>query len=232
MRLVSSARVLVLALVSTAFLGCGGGGGASAPGAGAGGPLPEIPYDANSFIVKSRFTAEISTDASGAMKVAAVGNPVNIPVTVINAPNVKVTFDTSGFVVPAVSNQVLSFGTLKLTELMDNNLKVCGADGKTRCSGAAVRMYTTGVAGSGVYSAADGWGAPIVATNAAGQSLRVGLGAENAAVVQSQSFANGKNVFRLSDFTSASDYGVSADFTDAGAGDYSTTLVIEFGLVP
>jgi hypothetical protein len=60
--------------------------------------------------------------------------------------------------------------------------------------------------------------------------LTVGLGAANAAVVQKISIAANKHVLHLSDFPS-SQYQMRTDFTEAGAGSYSTTLVIEYGLL-
>jgi hypothetical protein len=60
--------------------------------------------------------------------------------------------------------------------------------------------------------------------------LTVGLGAANAAVMQTISIAATKRVVRLSDFSPMPNYNIKFDFTDAGAGDYSTTIVLEYGL--
>ena len=43
--------------------------------------------------------------------------------------------------------------------------------------------------------------------------------------------ANNKNTLQLADFPNPK-YGVKVDFTDAGAGSYSSTLVVEYLLAP
>jgi hypothetical protein len=114
---------------------------------------------------------------------------------------------------------------------MDNNLNVCGTNGHTHCGTALIRMYTTGQPGAGLYNTTDQFGAPITAGPVT-TLLPVGLGTSGAAVLQSISIPSHKHVVRLSDFSPAPNYAVQADFTDAGAGTYSTTLVVEYALAP
>jgi hypothetical protein len=131
------------------------------------------------------------------------------------------------------SNNVVDFGYLAISGLSDNNLRVCGAAGNERCGTAQIRMYTTGVAGAGIWNDADAWGAPITAalegTEATGT---VGLDVAGAVVLQSVAIPATTRVLRLSDITPAPRYNVKADFTDAGAGTYTTTLVLEYVLAP
>ena len=89
------------------------------------------------------------------------------------------------------------------------------------------RTYTTGVAGAGIWNAADGYGAPLTTGSPAST---IGLGTTGAVNVQSYTIPSNKNVLNLSDFTGSPKYTFAADFTNAGAGTYSTTLVIEYGL--
>jgi hypothetical protein len=150
------------------------------------------------------------------------------PVSVTLASSTSMTIDNSKFTVPAISNAVLSFGSLLVNTLHDNNLNVCGTDGKTKCGTALLRAYTSGVAGAGLWNATDGYGAPITASLT--NPLTVGLGAAGAAIMQTFAIPASKHVIQLKDFTATPSYAISVDFTLAGAGSYSTTLVIEYGL--
>lgn len=150
------------------------------------------------------------------------------PVTVINAPASSMALDNSDFAPPAVSNTLLDFGTLRISALQDNDLKVCGPNGNKKCSRALLRVYTTGTGGAGLFNAEDGYGMPITATLSA--PLTIGLDAANAAVMQTIAIPNNKRVLRLSDFTPAPAYRIHSDFTEAGAGSFSTTIVVEYAL--
>ena len=122
---------------------------------------------------------------------------------------------------------VNNFGTLQLANLQDNQLKVCGTNGKTKCGTAMIRIYTTGTSGAGLWNADDQYGAPITA----GKSTLapVGLNASGAAIVQQISIPANKHVLTLQDFASPK-YAMEVDFTQAGTGTYSSTLVIEYAL--
>ncbi|MEI6791192.1 MAG: hypothetical protein WCK42_08435, partial [Myxococcaceae bacterium] len=152
----------------------------------------------------------------------------SIPISVTNAASTSAAFSTTNFVVPSITSTVLSFGSISMTQLSDNNLAVCGSNGRTQCTGAQIRMYTTGVAGAGVYNASGGYGAPL----SAGQNTTlttVGLNSANAASLQTATIASTIHVLGLSAFSTPS-YNVQADFSNAGTGSYSTTLVIEYVL--
>lgn len=149
----------------------------------------------------------------------------SIPISVTNAASTSVTFSTSNFVIPTITSTALSFGSISMTQLSDNNLKICGTAGTTQCANAVIRMYTTGVAGAGVYNASGGYGAPL----SAGQTTlaTVGLNSANAASLQTTAISSTTHVLSLSAFSNPN-YSVQADFSNAGTGSYSTTLVIEY----
>lgn len=129
-------------------------------------------------------------------------------------------------VIPPITNTMLYFGKLAIAQLNDDNLRSC--NGK-QCTRAFIRMYTTGTPGAGAWNAAGGYGMPIFA-NRTGESMKtVGLNATGAAVVQTYAIPTTKKSLSLADFPSAN-YEMRADFTQAGAGTYSTTLVVEYGL--
>lgn len=178
------------------------------------------------FVSKGKFIAVIDT-AAGVLSPAA---SATIPVSVIVAPDVAFTVDSTAFVVPTITNDVLDFGSVLVTSLRDNGLKVCGADGKTKCTKALIRVYTTGVAGAGLWNADGGYGAPITTNLSGATPATVGLEAAGAATVQSYTIPATKNVLNLSDFGATPKYLFNVDFTNAGAGTYGTTLVIEYGL--
>lgn len=147
------------------------------------------------------------------------------PMTATVAANVRYTVDATNFVTPTPVD-LASYGTLDVTDLRDNDLRVCGAGGTSRCTTGYIRIYTSGSPGAGLWNAAGGYGVPIKTG-----TTTVGLGTGGAAVVKTAAIGSA-NVLRLRDFTTASSLQVpvAADFTDAGAGSYSTTLVLEYGL--
>ncbi len=185
-------------------------------------------FDENNVVVRSRATFELTTDSeSGSMKFRAAASG-SVPVTVTNAALTDMSIDASAFVVPTISNAVLDFGTIALATLTDNDLKVCGAGGNQKCNTALLRMYTTGTAKAGLYNAADDYGLPITATLTT--PLTVGLGVANAAIMQTLSLPANKRVVRKADFSPAPTYNMKIDFTDAGVGSFSTTIVLEYAL--
>ncbi len=225
-------KVALLAL-SVVLVGCGETNSPS-PG---GNLIVGIP-DQEGLVVRSRSEFTISTDDAGAQS----GNLMNAfqlnsrnaltggtTITVTNSSSAAMTISTSLFSIPTIASEMLDFGFLQVSALLDNDLKQCGNNSNQKCGTAIIRMYTTGVAGEGLYNATDGYGAPITA----GQSTlsTVGLDGAGAAVMQSISIPNNKHVLRLSDFTNPK-YNVKSDFSNAGAGSYSTTLVIEYALAP
>ncbi len=169
-------------------------------------------------------------DSSLESRLVSRNQTSSIPVTVTNGPSTSMTLDTSLFIVPTtITTANLNFGSLKISNLSDNDLKHCGANKNQKCNTALIRMYTAGVAGAGLYNSEDSYGLPITA----GQSTKavVGLGPENAVILQSFTIPGEVHNVKLSNFTNPR-YGVSIDFTNAGAGIYSTTIVVEYALAP
>lgn len=119
---------------------------------------------------------------------------------------------------------VVSFGSLDVTALRDNALRVCGT-GNARCTTGKIRIYTSNAAGDGLWSATEGYGLPILTG-----SNTIGQGAAGAVVVAEVAIAGNTRVLKLTNFTSAPalTIPVSVDFTDAAAAAYSSTLVVEY----
>jgi hypothetical protein len=194
----------------------------------------------DNVVVKSRAVYFVSTEngqtvvkmiSNFIFPLAYAANPTSVPISFVNAPNASMTVDTALFVAPALPVfDSASYGSLKITTLKDNNLKVCGVGGNTKCGTALIRMYTTGTAGAGLYNAADGYGATISAGLSTTRAT-VGLTSANSAVVQTYTIPANKNNIRETDFSPAvMQYNVDVDFSNAGAGTYTTTLVVEYGL--
>jgi len=183
--------------------------------------------DAGGAVVKARAILALAPGADGRLAVSA-----NQPISVTIAANVTMSLSNQDWALPTFANDLLDFGFLEVTALSDNNVKVCGQNGNQRCGTALFRAYTIGKPGAGVWNAADGYGAPLFAGLTGSIPGTVGLNAAGAVVLQSMTIAAPKNVVKLSDFTAKPRYGVKADFTEAGAGAYATTLVIEYALAP
>lgn len=173
-------------------------------------------------------TAYVPVEISGGQIHVAASS--NYPVTIVNPPNVRFNVDTSKMSVPTITNALLEFGKAELSDLFDNNISVCGSSRNKKCGTAYIRMYTIGQNGAGIWNDAIKWGAPIYANRTGDPRLTVGLNAANAVIVQKFAIPANKNVVRIQDFPSPA-YEMRADFTEAGAGSYSTTLVIEYGLL-
>jgi len=133
------------------------------------------------------------------------------------------------FVIPTLSNDVLSFGSLKLKTLSTNDLRKCPNNPARKCKKAIIRIYTSGVAGAGFYNTEDGYGVPLLASSALPEA-EVGLGVENSYSVHEIVIPANKHTIQLSDFSPAPVINVKGDFTNAGAGTYSTTINVEFAL--
>ena len=148
----------------------------------------------------------------------------NQPMSITIAPNVTFTVSNTNFKTPTPSG-VASFGSLDLTAMLDNSLRVCGATGNQKCVRALIRTYTTGQPGAGMWNTVEGYGLPITS----GGSV-VGLLAAPAILASLDVTA--KRVVHLSDFTSTPTYPspYAVDFTDAASGLYATTLVLEYVL--
>ena len=184
-------------------------------------------FDENMVVVRSRAVMELSANADGSATIRAASSG-SVPVTVTNAALTDMSIDTSNFKVPTVSNALLDFGSIALSTLTDNNLSVCGAGGNKKCGTALLRMYTTGTAKAGLYNAADDYGLPITATLTT--PLTVGLSVANAAILQTLTIPSNKHVVRKADFSPAPSYDMKIDFTDAGVGSFTTTIVLEYAL--
>lgn len=232
----AAATFAVTSLMAASLLsGCGSGVGDN-PAANLRLPPVGVP-DAQGIVVKSRAVTEINTGAphalmrliNGFMLSAFAAQEV---ISVTNGTDTAMTMDSSQWSVPSqISSQMLNFGILAVSDLRDNNTRVCGADGKTKCTKAIIRAYTTGKPGGGLWNTADGYGSPVLMALAGeAATATVGLESAGAITLQSISIANNKNVIRETDFTPTPAYGVNADFTNAGVGTFSGTLVIEYAL--
>jgi hypothetical protein len=161
--------------------------------------------DLKDMIVKSRVTIELGNSTSPSTLPngsTSQGTSVNIT----NSASTFVTTDQSGFLGnPLTINQnaVTNLGNIKITEIFDNNLKVCGPSGDKKCTTAIIRVYTTGTAKAGIYSSSLDYGAPFYGgvLNPLLGLLPIGLGSENAVIAQSITIANSKHVIVKSDFS-------------------------------
>lgn len=225
----SPAPLIVLSATGLVLSGCGSKSNGSSE------PAPSTPSaQANEapFVVRSRSVFNVSTDGSASepSEVSPLSVSTDVPVTAVNAPKTSMTISTSSFKVPTVTNSVLSFGSVKISALVDNDLNVCGVDGHSACTKAVIRIYTTGAAGAGMWNVAGGYGMPLTAKLGSGTAVLIGLGAANGAVMQSVTIASTKHSVLLADLIPSPTYSISSDFTNAGAGTYSTTMVVEYGL--
>lgn len=148
----------------------------------------------------------------------------DIPIEATVAANVRFDVDTSGFLEPSDPEEVESYGVLDISDLRDNDLSACGANQDERCTVAGIRVYTTGTPGAGLWNAEEGYGIPILT-----DGNEIGLAGGGEQVVASFSIDR-RRVVRLADFNRGQGVSIpiDVDFTDAGAGTFATTLVVEY----
>ncbi len=148
--------------------------------------------------------------------------------------------DLASFVAsPAISNSVVSFGSIGVGDTFyDNNVKVCGGSGNGQCTTASIRAYTTQAEsvlnpGDGLWNADGGYGAPLSIVDTSSVAQTIQLGQENSSLLHSFNLGN-KRVLTFADWQAlggaAPSYAISADFTEAGAGIYAATIVLEYVL--
>jgi hypothetical protein len=235
--------LVVLFLVSLTLTGC-------APGkqvnheqpttvvAGLNTPLDSSP-DASGTVVKARAFFKVST---GSEKLSLMNwifprvfadSIVQEPVTTVLAASTNFALDDSLFAVPTspTAFAVNDFGYLRIGTLKDNNLNVCGPNGDTHCRTAKIRIYTSGTPGAGLWNSADQYGAPVTAGQIENGLAPIGLELANATTLQQTAISEKHHVVVLEDFPNAK-YDFQVDFTQAGAGTYSTTVVLEYVLTP
>ena len=174
-------------------------------------------------------------------------DPVDISVT--NAANVEFQISpdspTGNLSIPTSPMNLLDFLSIHISKLQDNDLDVCGPSGHLRCNLARVQVYTvnplTGISdfgsGPGLYSSANGTGAPLtlqVASNS-GPEIVIGYGMTNNFVLSYSILASDEMItitppFILDPSNPTYDYILNADFSGKPSGQYTTRIVFEYDL--
>ena len=149
------------------------------------------------------------------------------PVSGSVAEFVKFSVSNANFIIPNALVNITPYGSLDVTNIYDNRLRVCGTTGKDKCKTAMLRIFTKG-AGAGFWNAVDGYGAPILTTGNV-----VGLDVGGAYIVKTVTIPLLKFIVKFSDFSSNGQplpIPIAIDFTDAPYGDYATTIIIQYAL--
>jgi hypothetical protein len=150
-------------------------------------------------------------------------------VTYNNVASTNFSIDVASLGAAGFSGDTLSLGSVSLASLDDNHLKVCNPGGNTKCTKAAIRVYTTGSVAGFVHTV-DLYGVDVFA-GALNPNTPVGLNAGGSVEVQTYTIPNSKKRLKMIEFPSPT-YSISSDFSNGGSGDYSMTLVVEYILLP
>lgn len=152
----------------------------------------------------------------------------NNPATVVGF-----TLNTASMVAGSFTGDILSFGNFAISGLDDNKLKVCPASGEAnggsvKCNKAKIRVYSATGDAEGIFNnTTDGYNIPFLIGG-----VTVGVGVANAAYVQTYTIASNKNRLRRVDLTAAiTNFPVTMDFTNGGAGNYTATIIVEYVLI-
>ncbi len=155
--------------------------------------------------------------------------------------------DTSTFMAgsyPQVSGSYLDMGSISISALDDNSLKVCtgvGAPGN-KCNRLYIRVFTLGSNISGSITGVSGfintdsvpaYGIDVLAgtvpTPVGYNANQDAASVVNAATVFTYTISGGLNRVRLTD-TGAINFPVKADLSNSGSGNYEMRLVIQYAL--
>lgn len=159
-----------------------------------------------------------------------------------NPSSTAFTVDTSSFGNSmTVTGNDLNMGSISLSGLNDNTLKVCtgvGAPGN-KCNRLYIRVFTLGTATGGItgiagfINTADSYGLDVYASTV---PTAIGFNASataasvtNAATVYTYTIPGNKNRIKLTDI-SPSAIPIKADLSNAGSGNYEMNLVIQYAL--
>ena len=146
-----------------------------------------------------------------------------------NAPEVLFTLNTTKLVAGTLNSAfTLSLGYMQISALVDNTLEVCGPTGNMQCTDAIFRVYTLGnIAGLVNTTDPNPYGAPIFVT---GLNPKIPLTLNEPGVeLEDSTIGSAQHLLRLSNFPTQTFY-VTSDFTNAGSGSYSSTIVFEYVL--
>lgn len=177
-------------------------------------------------IVKASSEMEITVGEAEGRRSAA---PYVKPIQITNNAASVLTVSEGKFSIPEAADGILSFGQLQIASLFDNDLRVCGG-GDEKCTKALLRVYTTDAPMGGLYNSADDYSAPLMVL--VGSLVSIGYEAPNATILSMIDIPAEKNVIRLNDFGAPLKYQIKSDFSNAGSGVYSTTMVLEYALAP
>lgn len=157
------------------------------------------------------------------------------------------TLDTTGFMAgsyPSVTGEDLNLGSIAVSALDDNSLRVCTGVGapSNKCNRLYIRVFTTGsnisnsitgVAGFINTDMTPSYGLPVLAgsvlTPLGFNSNANAPSVTDAANVLTYTIPGNMNRVRLTN-TGAINFPVKADITNAGAGNYEMRLVVQYAL--
>jgi hypothetical protein len=215
--------ILVIGALAIAVAACGRddehGSDASPQSHDEGAPAPFDPEQP--YLIRAQWVVPLGGGAQTTLAPPSESQAIGGQVS----PSVSFALSNANFVTPEAVG-IASYGSLDVTELRDNALRVCGTSGDQMCAAAHIRIYTTGTPMPGLYSDSEGYGAPILTG-----AQTIGLGPAGAATLASVAIG-AKRVLKLSDFTAVTPLlvPVAVDFSSAPAGTYRSTLVVEYVL--
>lgn len=163
-------------------------------------------------------------------------------VTYVNTGVLAFTLNTTNLAAsPSFTGDTLNLGDVVLSNIDDNTLKVCGVGGNVKCTQAIIRAYTitapadaypsTGTVGgfANVSDASDIYGVPVY-VGTLNPSTAIPYNSSGAVQTQVVTIPVNKKRLKTADFGTVSNrtYPVTADFSNAGTGQYKMRLVIEY----
>lgn len=178
--------------------------------------------DGEPWVLRGEMWMGLSQTEGNRMYLSSKPQEYPQPVAGTVAERVRFKVSNANFKLPENLDGILSYGSLDLVDLYDNNLRVCGQNGRAKCKKAMIKVFTRGE-GPGFWNSEDEYGAPITT-----EGNVIGLEPQGLAF-RTIEIGLLKFVVKLKDFAAPElQVPFSIDFTDAPMGTYSTTLVIQY----
>jgi len=131
----------------------------------------------------------------------------------------------------SLDGQTLSFGSITIGSLDDNKLKVCGSieseavSGSSKCNTAVIRVYAVSGNPDGVFcNTTESYCVPMKVNGNV-----FGIGVANANTTITHTIPNNINRLQKNQLSTTT-WPLDVDTTNAGEGNYSVTVVIEYAL--
>ena len=196
--------------------------------------------DTSGYVVVGSVTINVDMGAEGLYVGPAAET---ITYTTANQQNVDLNAASlNNSPTEALNGLSIDLGSIDLSNIKVNKLKVCGAGGVEKCTSAIIRVYTNAITGhaaiEGFVNKDDDYGVPVNITKTGATTAAIGHLVAGAVTLSTYTIPASDNKLTTSDFTGANptaqlvDFPLTVDFSNGGFGSYEMNITVEIALGP